>query len=199
MPFITEAAASFLHIGWEAVSDSDLYGYEVYRASTSGGPYTFLARLQAPAVDYTDWDVVTNATYFYVVKAVDTSFNRSAESPELQATATPRTVQVTFNVTIPDYTPAGSTVYIAGDFQGWAPGVTPLTQVDATHWTITLPMAEGNKPQYKYTLGSWDYVEKDAACAEISNRTLTVSYGTDGTQTQDDTVANWRNVGICPN
>jgi len=40
--------------------------------------------------------------------------------------------------------------------------------------------------------GTWDNVEKDAGCGEISNR-LTLSYGSNGTQTVNDTVLNWRN------
>jgi len=47
--------------------------------------------------------------------------------------------------------------------------------------------------------GNWDYVEKDNACGEIANRQLTLSYGTTGTQTVNDTVQNWRNVAPCGN
>ncbi len=74
-----------------------------------------------------------------------------------------------------------------------------LTRVDATHWTITLTGLESTEIQYKYTLGSWDYVEKDLACGEISNRLLTLSYGSDGTQLVNDIVLNWRNVSPCGN
>ena len=192
-----EAASSFIHFGWDAVSDADLYGYEVFRADASGGPYTRLARLQAPAADYTDWDVLVNSTYNYVVTALDTSFNRSGYSNELAVTATPRDMQVTFNVTVPDST-GSDTVYIAGSFQGWDPGATAMTQVDSTHWTITLTLKEGDAVEYKYTLGSWDSVEKGASCEELNNRKLTVLYGTDGTQVQADTVANWHGKGSCP-
>jgi hypothetical protein len=56
---------------------------------------------------------------------------------------------------------------------------------------------EGTQIQYKYTRGSWTYVEKGAACEEIDNRAATVVYGTDGTMTLEDTVLNWRNTGTC--
>jgi len=72
-----------------------------------------------------------------------------------------------------------------------------LTRVDATHWTITLTGKETTQIEYKYALASWDYIEKDNACGEIANRTLTLSYGGTGTQTVNDTVVNWRNVGPC--
>ena len=72
-----------------------------------------------------------------------------------------------------------------------------LTQVDATHWTITLTGKEGIFIEYKYTLGSWDYVEKGASCDEIGNRQLTLNYGSNGMMTINDTVLNWRNVAPC--
>ena len=74
-----------------------------------------------------------------------------------------------------------------------------LTKVDGTHWTIAFTGNEGVQLQYKYTLGSWDYVEKDASCGEIANRQLTLTYGTTGNQAENDTVLNWRNVAPCGN
>ena len=114
---------------------------------------------------------------------------------------------VTFQVTVPASTDAtGRSVYIAGTLSrldppgpDWDPGATALTRVDATHWTITLHGLETTQLEYKYTLGDWDHVEKDGACGEIGNRTLTLSYGSTGTQTVNDTVANWRNVAPCGN
>ena len=88
---------------------------------------------------------------------------------------------------------------IAGNFQGWDPGGTPMTRVDATHWTITLSLDEGYVMEYKYALGSWDYVEKDNACGEISNRRLAILYGADGTMAVADTADAWRNVLPCGN
>ena len=55
------------------------------------------------------------ATYFYVVRALDQSFNRSGNSNEVSATAAARTVSVTFNVTVPD--PGPLSVYIAGTLE----------------------------------------------------------------------------------
>jgi hypothetical protein len=72
-------------------------------------------------------------------------------------------------------------------------------RVDATHWTLTLTGNETTQIEYKYALGSWDFVEKDGACGEIANRQLTLSYGTTGTMMINDTVLNWRNVSPCGN
>ena len=43
---------------------------------------------------YIDNSVVEGATYYYVVRSVDLSFNRSEYSPEVEATASLRTVTV---------------------------------------------------------------------------------------------------------
>ncbi|OGO39664.1 MAG: hypothetical protein A2Z03_10010 [Chloroflexi bacterium RBG_16_56_8] len=74
-----------------------------------------------------------------------------------------------------------------------------LTRVDDTHWTITLTGKENVQIEYKYTLGDWDHVEKDAACGEISNRQLTLTYGANGDMVINDTVPEWRNVAPCGN
>jgi hypothetical protein len=117
-----------------------------------------------------------------------------------------RTVSVVFTVTVPATTPADKSVYIAGTLDRldgglppWDPGGVVLTKVDATHWTLTLTGKETTQIEYKYTLGSWDFVEKDGSCGEIANRALTLSYGTTGTQYVNDTVPNWRNVAPCGN
>jgi hypothetical protein len=146
-------------------------------------------------------------TWFYQVRSVDLSFNRSAASDAVSGTAQVRTVTLTFTVAVPATTDAtGRSVYIAGFLDRldgghpqWNPGATVLTRVDATHWTITFTGLEGTQLEYKYTLGDWEHVEKDAACGEIANRQLTLSYGTDGTQVVNDTVHNWRNVAPCGN
>lgn len=113
-------------------------------------------------------------------------------------------VDVTFNLTVPAATPADSTVYIAGSFGSfegsppeWNPSGIALTKVNPVQWTVTLRGPHGTSAEYKYALGSWSYVEKGAVCEELSNRSITVNWGTDGTQTVNDTVLNWRNVAPC--
>jgi glycosidase len=200
------ASPTGVELGWDAnVGDPTLYGYEVRRNSTAGGPYTTLALVTGTS--YQDLDVQSNATYYYVVRAVDTSFNRSGNSAEVAATAALRTVHLTFSVTVPASTDGtGRSVYIAGfldrldgGLPQWDPGGVALTRVDATHWTINLTGKETTQIEYKYTLGDWDHVEKDASCGEISNRQLTLSYGSNGNQVVNDTVLNWRNVALCGN
>ena len=185
-----------LTLAWDPVLDADLYRYEVLRGEGAGGPYDLIGTAGDPT--FTDNGISKGGAYVYLVRAVDTSFNRSAASAETSAQAAARPVTVTFTVKVPASTPAKSPVFIAGDFQGWNPAGTRLTQVDATTWSITLPFTEGNTPQYKYVRGTWNAVEKDAACAEITNRTFTVAFGTDGTMQVADTVAKWRDTNRCP-
>jgi hypothetical protein len=158
---------------------------------------------------YADTAVSQGETYYYVVRSIDQSFNRSGNSNEISATAELRTVTLTFNVTVPNTTDAtGRSVYIAGFLDRldgghpqWDPAGVVLERVDATTWTITFTGRETTQIEYKYTLGSWDYVEKGPGdvCAELGNRQLTLSYGTGGTQEVQDTVDNWRNVAPCGN
>ena len=52
--------------------------------------------------DHTGYiSVPRGLTYFYVVRAVDTSFNRSGNSNEVTPRAELRTVTLVFNVTVP--------------------------------------------------------------------------------------------------
>jgi hypothetical protein len=189
---VTDAS---LTLGWNAASAPDLFRYEVYRGTIAGGPFERVGTAIEPT--FTDDTVGKGDQYVYVVTAVDTSFNRSDRSAEIAAAAETREVAVTFTAHLPASTPPGDSVFIAGDFQGWSPGATPMTKVDATTWTITLPFTEGDPPQYKYTRGTWEAVEKDAGCGEIANRTFDVSYGVDGTQQVQDTVAKWRDADQC--
>ncbi|RMH18886.1 MAG: hypothetical protein D6696_12155, partial [Acidobacteria bacterium] len=83
-------------LSWLANGENDLAGYNVYRATTSGGPYARVNGAQVSGTAFTDASVVNGTTYFYVVTAVDTSNNESANSNEVSATP---------DGTLPDVTP----------------------------------------------------------------------------------------------
>ncbi len=199
----TFASNDAVQLAWDPVTgDPTFYQYEVLRSQQSGGPYTLLGQTTDTA--YTDLAVTEGETYFYVVRSVDTSFNRSGFSNEVAVTAQRRTVQVTFRVTVPDTTPPDATVYIAGtldrldgNLPQWDPAGVALTPVGNRVWEVTLSGQEGTNIEYKYTLGSWDFVEKGANCEELANRQLTLDYGVDGHQLVEDTVLNWRNIAPC--
>ena len=141
---------------------------------------------------FTDDGVTTGETYNYYLVAFDTSYNRSAASNTVQATAEPRMVSVTFTVGVPAYTPG--TVYLVGDIPAlgpWNPGLVPMSQVNATTWTHTMDILDGTQLQYKFTRGTWDMVESWGSIVSINNRSVTIGYGTDGTQLVDNTATDW--------
>jgi len=70
---------------WTA-STSTVSGYNVYRSTVSGGPYTKLNSTLVAATTYTDTTVQSGQTYFYVATAVDSSAVESADSTEVSAT-----------------------------------------------------------------------------------------------------------------
>ncbi|HUF05854.1 MAG TPA: alpha-amylase family glycosyl hydrolase [Candidatus Binatia bacterium] len=191
----TSVAETAVTIAWDAVDDDDLHRYEILRGPLDGE----LERIGvASETGYTDESVGAGQTYRYAVRAQDTSYNRSAASDEIEVGATARDVAVTFTVSVPANTPSDEVVHIAGDFQGWDPGATPMERVDATTFEITLTFAEATPLQYKYARGNWEAVEKDGGCGEIPNRELTVQHGSDGTLAQADEVEKWRDIDNCP-
>jgi hypothetical protein len=70
---------------WTA-SASTVSGYNVYRSTVSGGPYTKLNSTPVAGTTYTDSTVQAGLTYFYVVTSVDSSGVESANSAEVSAT-----------------------------------------------------------------------------------------------------------------
>jgi hypothetical protein len=67
-------------------NSSNVTGYNVYRSTTSNGPY---AKLNSPLVtstSYTDTGVAASQTYFYVGTAVDNAGNETAFSNQVSAT-----------------------------------------------------------------------------------------------------------------
>jgi fibronectin type 3 domain-containing protein len=68
-------------LSWNA-SPSPVFGYNIYRGSQSGGPYTRLNSSLQPGTAFSDNSVQAGATYFYVTTAVDGSSQESAFSNE---------------------------------------------------------------------------------------------------------------------
>jgi fibronectin type 3 domain-containing protein len=72
---------------WEApapVPGSAVVGYNIYRSTTSGGPYAKIAS-DVPRPLYDDRIVTSGRTYFYVVTAVDQAGHESRFSGEVKA------------------------------------------------------------------------------------------------------------------
>ena len=69
---------------WDA-STSSVAGYNIYRGTASGGPYTKLNSTLDTATAYTDSTVQSSTTYFYVATSVDSSQDESSFSNQISA------------------------------------------------------------------------------------------------------------------
>jgi fibronectin type 3 domain-containing protein len=61
-------------------------GYKVYRGTVSGGPYTAVTTNLNVPTSFTDTNVTSGTTYYYVVTAVDAIGDESVYSEEVSAT-----------------------------------------------------------------------------------------------------------------
>jgi hypothetical protein len=67
-------------------SSSVVAGYNIYRSEISGGPYTLLNSGLVAADTYTDRNVVSGLTYYYVIKSVTSAGAESSDSTQASAT-----------------------------------------------------------------------------------------------------------------
>jgi Abnormal spindle-like microcephaly-assoc'd, ASPM-SPD-2-Hydin len=70
-------------LSWDA-SPSQVAGYNIYRGTTSGGPYTKINSTLDSVTTYTDSTVSASQTYYYVTTAVNSSGQQSAYSNQVQ-------------------------------------------------------------------------------------------------------------------
>lgn len=74
-------------VAWNASTSAGLQGYNVYRGTVSGGPYTKISpTLSTTTLLFTDTTPVSGRQYFYVVTAVNTTGAESAASAEVAVT-----------------------------------------------------------------------------------------------------------------
>jgi hypothetical protein len=79
--------AHSVDVAWDASVSSTLQGYNVYRSTVTGGPYTKLSATLSPTtLLFTDTTPVSGKKYFYVVTAVNTSGAESSASTEAAVT-----------------------------------------------------------------------------------------------------------------
>jgi hypothetical protein len=79
-------AASSIVLDWDNNAEGDVFGYYVYRSTTSGSGYKKLKYWPATVSNYTDNTVTGGITYYYKVTTLDTSFNESGNSTMASAT-----------------------------------------------------------------------------------------------------------------
>jgi fibronectin type 3 domain-containing protein len=71
---------------WHPPAESSkVVGYNIYRSTSPGGPYTSLVS-GVPSLLYKDEQVTTGMTYYYVVRSVDKSGRESGYSEEVKVT-----------------------------------------------------------------------------------------------------------------
>ena len=70
-------------LSWAASASSGVTGYDVYRSTVSGGPYTLLDPTPVAALDYSDSSVQSGTEYFYVVTSVESNGTQSAYSTQI--------------------------------------------------------------------------------------------------------------------
>ena len=78
------AAQHSVSLSWNP-STSVVVGYNIYRGGTSGGPYSKINTALDASTNYTDTNITSGQTYFYVTTAVDGSGNESTFSNQVQA------------------------------------------------------------------------------------------------------------------
>lgn len=89
---------------------------------------------------------------------------------------------------VPNYSNLNDNIYLAGSLNNWNPANPShmMTNNGNGNYSITLDIT--GLVEFKFTKGSFLFVEKDVNCQEISNRTYTVN----SNQTVTLQVANWR-------
>lgn len=100
--------------------------------------------------------------------------------------------QITLKITaVPSNTPAASTIYVAGTFNNWDPGLTKMVSDGNGNYSFTVPEGSGIL-EYKFTRGAWSSVEVNATGNDIPNRTANF---TGSPQTLNLTVQSWKDLG----
>lgn len=80
-----QAVSHFVALNWIA-STSVVAGYNIYRSEVSGGPYSKLNAALVEADTFTDSNVQSGLTYYYVATSMTSSGVESSDSMQASAT-----------------------------------------------------------------------------------------------------------------
>ncbi len=86
---VADATSTTVALDWNDVADANLWGYDVYRATVAGGPYTKINASPLPTSDFTDTGRTPGTRYFYVTRTEDLAGNVSVNSIEATSTTIP--------------------------------------------------------------------------------------------------------------
>ncbi len=81
-PFWQTGKGHSVTLTWKA-SKSEVMGYNVYRGTSSGGPYSRVNSELVRELTYKDENVPGGRTYYYVTRAVDSNGRESGNSGEI--------------------------------------------------------------------------------------------------------------------
>lgn len=84
---VATANAASIRLNWTASVEPDVAGYTIFRAESAGGPYHTVAR-NVTVTSFVDHTAAAGVPYYYAIRAVDKSMNRSTYSNEVSASAT---------------------------------------------------------------------------------------------------------------
>jgi hypothetical protein len=146
-----------MFLDWNDNTEPDLAGYNVYRSTTSGGPYTKAATTTVS--NYTDTGLTNGITYYYVVTAFDSSNNESAYSN--QAAGTPHNPHylyspTTANLSLVQGDPAGDSFYFNVGL-AWQPDPGYWVETEMYVASTTSPYNISFNPSHFYLNGSNGY------------------------------------------
>jgi hypothetical protein len=79
-----QASTHTVQLSW-AASTSNVSGYNVYRGTSNGGPYSKVNGAPVTGLSYTDSSVAASTTYYYVTTAVDSEGVESIYSNQASA------------------------------------------------------------------------------------------------------------------
>jgi hypothetical protein len=82
----TENGRPVINLSWQANTENDLAGYNVYRRTGPSGPFTRMTNKPVAGPAFSDTGVYPAATYTYRVTAVDNDGNESGPSEEIAET-----------------------------------------------------------------------------------------------------------------
>jgi Carboxypeptidase regulatory-like domain len=83
--FTSAVVSHWVGLSWTA-STSQVVGYNAYRSTTSNGTYTKLNSVLVTSTTYSDQNVQSGLSYYYVTTAVDSQGNESVYSNQAVAT-----------------------------------------------------------------------------------------------------------------
>jgi HYDIN/CFA65/VesB-like, Ig-like domain/Abnormal spindle-like microcephaly-assoc'd, ASPM-SPD-2-Hydin len=72
-------------LSWSASASSGVTGYNVYRGTTSGGPYSKVDSSPVSGLTYTDTTVTAGVEYYYVVTSLSSGGSESGDSTQVSA------------------------------------------------------------------------------------------------------------------